>query len=131
MLSCVHALGEYLSREGTVGTLYYGDSRLPVPVEDRALAHLKVVIINKLRRGESFTFSWVKTRAEGHGRATIWLSPEISLHFEFDGSKSPVLNRRWPEELSLVASSGTGLVILEEPAEYSDPTGSMPTVALL
>ena len=113
-----------------MGTLYYGDSRLPVPVEDRALAHVKVVIVNKLRRGESFTFSWVKTRAEGHGRATIWLSPEISLHFEFDGSKSPVLNRRWLEELSLVASSGTGLVILEEPAEYSDTTGPISTVAL-
>lgn len=110
-----------------MGTLYYGDSRLPVPIEDRALAHLKVVIVNKLRRGESFTFSWVKTRAEGHGRSTIWLSPEIPLHFDFEGSKAPTLNRRWLEELSLVASSGTGLVVLDEPAENGDvPTGTTP-----
>ena len=112
-----------------MGTLYYGDSRLPIPIDDRALAHLKVVIVNKLRRGESFTFSWVKNRAEGHGRSTIWLSPEISLHFDFEGSKGPTLNRRWLEELSLVASSGTGLVVLDEPSETGDPaTGSIPVV---
>jgi len=103
-----------------VGTLYYGDSRLPVPIEDRALAHLKVVIVNKLRRGESFTFSWVKGRDEGHGRSTIWISPEIALHFDFDGSKAPTLNRRWLEELSLVASSAGGLVILDEPGEGAE-----------
>ena len=112
-----------------MGTLYYGDSRLPIPIDDRALAHLKVVIVNKLRRGESFTFSWVKNRAEGHGRSTIWLSPEISLHFDFEGSKGPTLNRRWLEELSLVASSGTGLMILDEPPETGDPaTGTIPVV---
>jgi hypothetical protein len=109
-----------------VGTLYYGDSRLPIPIDDRALAHLKVVMVNKLRRGESFTFSWVKTRAEGHGRSTVWLSPEIALHFEFDGNKGPALNRRWLEELSLVASSSSGLMILDEPSESDPPTGSIP-----
>lgn len=103
-----------------MGTLYYGDSRFAIPVEDRALAHIKVVIVNKLRRGESFTFSWGKTRSEGHGRSTVWIAPSLSLHFEFDGSKAPTLNRRWLEELSLVASSGTGLVILEEPTEGSE-----------
>ena len=104
-----------------MGTLFYGDSRLPIPIEDRALAHLKVVMVNKLRRGESFTFSWVKPEAEGHGRSTIWLSPEIPLHFEFEESKGPVLNRRWLEDLSLVSSSGTGLVVLDEPGESGEP----------
>lgn len=111
-----------------MGTLYYGDSRLAIPVEDRALAHIKVVIVNKLRRGESFTFSWVKTRAEGHGRGTVWLSPEIAMHFDFEGSKGPTLNRRWLEELSLVASSGTGLVILDEPTESDPATGTIGVV---
>ena len=27
-------------------------------IDDRVLAHLQVVIINKLRRRESFTFTW-------------------------------------------------------------------------
>jgi hypothetical protein len=48
--------------------------------------------------------------------------PIAALHFDFDGSKSPSLNRRWLEELSLVASSGTGLVILDEPAEAAEAT---------
>ncbi|MDJ0335329.1 MAG: hypothetical protein ACOH10_00930 [Rhodoglobus sp.] len=98
-----------------MGTLYYGDSRFAIPVEDRTLSHLKVVMINKLRRGESFSFSWAKSSAEGHGRSTIWIAPSLPLHFDFEGSKAPVLNRRWLEELSLVASSGSGLVILDEP----------------
>jgi len=106
-----------------VGTLYYGDSRFPIPVDDRALAHIKVVIVNKLRRGESFTFSWVKSRAEGHGRSTVWIAPTLALHFEFEGSKAPTLNRRWLEDLSLVASSGTGLVLLDEPNE-NDPASA-------
>lgn len=103
--------GEY------VGTLYYGDSRFAIPIDDRTLAHLKVVIINKLRRGESFTFSWSKSRSEGHGRSTVWISPSLPLHFEFDGSKGPTLNRRWLEELSLIAGGGAGLVIVEEPPD--------------
>ncbi len=32
----------------------HGDSHAPIHVEDRALAHLKVVIATKLRRNESF-----------------------------------------------------------------------------
>ncbi len=103
-----------------MGTLYYGDSRFAIPVDDRTLAHLKVVIINKLRRGESFTFSWTKSRGEGHGRSTVWIAPSLPLHFEFDGNTAPTLNRRWLEELSLVASSGTGLVTLDEPVEAND-----------
>jgi hypothetical protein len=107
-----------------VGTLFYGDSRYPIPVDDRALAHIKVVIVNKLRRGESFTFSWVKTRNEGHGRSTVWMSPQLALHFEFEGSKAPTLNRRWLEDLSLIAGSGTGLVIVDEPNENSPQASS-------
>jgi hypothetical protein len=52
----------------------------------------------------------------------VWIAPSLPLHFDFDGSKSPSLNRRWLEELSLVASSGTGLVILDEPAEAAEAT---------
>ncbi|WP_309616621.1 hypothetical protein [Salinibacterium sp.] len=100
-----------------MGTLYYGDSRFAIHIDDRTLAHLAVVIVNKLRRGESFTFSWTKSRSEGHGRSTIWVSPSFPLHFEFDGNKSPSLNRRWLEELALVAGGGGGLVIVDEPPD--------------
>ena len=41
-----------------MGTMYYGGSAMPIQIEDRALAHLKVVVATKLRRNESFTLSW-------------------------------------------------------------------------
>jgi len=68
----------------TVGTLYYGGSATPIDIEDRALAHLKVVIATKLRRNESFTLSWRHRDDEPQGRSTIWLQPSIPSRFVFD-----------------------------------------------
>lgn len=97
-----------------MGIIYYGDARHPVPVEDRALAHIKVVIVSKLRRGESCTFSWA---SEGDHRETIWLSPYIPLHFVFDSVERPPLNREWLELLAQAAATPGGLFEVPEPAE--------------
>src|SRR5687767_7957657 len=51
-----HPVGREYS--AVVGTIYYGGSATPIHIEDRALAHLKVVIASKLRRHESFTVTW-------------------------------------------------------------------------
>src|SRR5690606_261876 len=64
-----------------MGILYYGGSNVPIHIEDRALAHLKVVIIAKLRRNESFTVSWRHHPTEPEGRSTIWLHPSLPLRF--------------------------------------------------
>jgi hypothetical protein len=40
-----------------MGKFVYSDT-VKVEIEDRALAHLHVVIGTKLRRGEPFYFSW-------------------------------------------------------------------------
>lgn len=98
-----------------MGTLYYGDSRVAIPIDDRALSHLRFVILTKFRRGEAFGFSWVKALADGSGRATIWLHPAITLQFEFDGSRSPSLNRQWLENLTQQAATSGGLILTEEP----------------
>ena len=45
---------------------------------------LKVVIVTKLRRKESFTLSWVHPEGEPAGRSTIWLHQAIPLRFVFD-----------------------------------------------
>ncbi|MEO6943045.1 MAG: hypothetical protein ABI238_00115 [Terrimesophilobacter sp.] len=97
-----------------MGIMFYGDARQPVPVEDRTLAHVKAVIIARLRRGESCTFSW-KTET-GH-RETVWISQYISLHFVFDEPDRPTLNRQWIEELSRAAASPAGLWAVPEPAD--------------
>ncbi len=67
-----------------MGTIYYGGSATPIHIEDRVLAHLKVVVATKLRRGESFTVSWQHPDGETRGRSTIWLHPSIPLRFVFD-----------------------------------------------
>jgi hypothetical protein len=40
-----------------VGTLFYGADRHAIDVDDRALAHLQLAIVTKLRRHEGFAFS--------------------------------------------------------------------------
>lgn len=97
-----------------MGTIYYGDARHPVPVEDRTLAHLKAVIVSRLRRGESCTFSWA---VEGDHRETIWLSPNIPLHFVFETPDRPALNRKWIDALAQVASTPAGLHAVPEPED--------------
>jgi hypothetical protein len=98
-----------------VGTIFYGDSATPIEIEDRALAHLKVVIATKLRRGESFTLSWTHTGAQEPGRSTVWLHPSIPLRFVFDDPEPAMLSRAWIEELANSANSSGGLMLVAEP----------------
>ena len=97
-----------------MGRLIYGPTGTRVEIDDRTLAHLKVVILTKLRRSEGFAFSWDKGVGNGSGRDTMWLNPAIGLEFEFDGSRESALNKLWLEELMASANSGGGLHILPE-----------------
>lgn len=98
--------------EQTMGKLLYSDSRYATPFTDRELAHLKLVMVAKLRRNEAFTFSWDKP--EG-GRVSLWISAQIPLVFEFDDAKPVEINREWIDEMSQGASSLNGLVLTSEP----------------
>lgn len=100
-----------------MGTIFYGDSATPIEIEDRALAHLKVVIATKLRRGESFTLSWRHPEGEEPGRSTVWLHPSIPLRFVFDDPEPPTLSRAWMEELANSANSSGGIMLVAEPAD--------------
>ena len=97
-----------------MGKIFYGGSATPIEIEDRALAHLKVVIATKLRRGESFTLSWRDADDKAGGRSTIWLHPSIPLRFVFDGAEPPGLSREWIEELANSANSSGGITLVAE-----------------
>ncbi|MDR5699229.1 DUF7882 family protein [Agromyces aerolatus] len=97
-----------------MGTLFYGETGTPIQVEDRTLAHLKVAIITKLRRGESFTLSWGRTVDHPAGRSTIWMHPTIPLRFMFDELERPDLNRSWIDQLMRSANSTGGIQLVEE-----------------
>lgn len=88
-----------------------------VEFEDRALAHLQVVIANKLRRGESFLFTWRDDASVGDGRSSVWVSPNLPLTFKFYGSRAPALNRSWVEALAHSANSMAGLHLVSEPPD--------------
>jgi hypothetical protein len=103
-----------------MGTLYYGAQDMPIQIEDRALAHLKVVIATKLRRNESFTLSWQHGDGEPRGRSTIWLHPAIPLLFVFDEPEPPELSRAWIEELANSANTSGGIQLIDEHLEPSE-----------
>ena len=107
-----------------MGTLYYGDAATPIDIDDRALAHLKIAITTKLRRGESFPMSWVHPDDQPRGRSTIWLHPSIPLRFVFDDPEPAKLSREWIEDLANSANSSGGITLV---AEHFD-TGPIPTV---
>ena len=104
-----------------MGKFIYGTPSTAVEFDDRVLAHLKVVIIAKLRRGESFTFSWDYAAEDGSGHSSIWLNESIPLQFDFLGSKEPAINRAWLDELIRLANSPAGLRIVPEPTATPTP----------
>ncbi|MBX0300513.1 ATP-dependent DNA ligase [Cryobacterium sp. 1639] len=109
-----------------MGKFIYGSPAISVEIDDRTLAHLKVVIVAKLRRGESFAFSWERSKESGSGHSSIWLNPAVPLDFEFSGKREPTLNRAWIDELVQVANTPAGLRILPEPPERPGPTPPHP-----
>ncbi|MFY9714685.1 MAG: hypothetical protein WAK00_14555 [Microbacterium sp.] len=97
-----------------MGMLYYGGTADPVQIEDRALAHLKVVIATKLRRNESFTLSWRHPEGHPRGRSTIWLHPSIPLRFVFDEPEPPPLRPEWIQAMATSANSSGGITLVPE-----------------
>lgn len=106
-----------------MGQLTYDQGALQLQCEDRTLTHLQIVIVNKLRRRESFAFSWVEPVSSGSGRGMIWLHPSANLVFRFDGNRPPAINAAWLKLLSTSADSTSGLRVLPEP----DDNGSGPS----
>ncbi|HEY2642266.1 MAG TPA: ATP-dependent DNA ligase [Galbitalea sp.] len=95
-----------------MGSLMYDG--FVVHLDDRTLTHLQIVIVNKLRRGDSFVMSWKDDTEAGNGRSAVWLHPHMLLHFKFDGGKVPSVNPEWLATLAASAESSRGLVITAE-----------------
>ena len=103
-----------------MGTMIYGSSGIEVVFEDRALAHLQLVIGVKLRRNESFFFSWKDDISVGDGRSAIWLDNSIPLYFRYRKSVPVQINREWLDVLTASANSAGGLQFTPEPGRPTD-----------
>jgi hypothetical protein len=101
-----------------MGSLTY--DRVVVEFEDRMLAHLQLVIVQKLRRGESFLLSWRDAAVVGDGRSSAWLHPSIPLYFKFAGGHAPTINPNWVAQLTRSANSSQGLVVTAEESASLD-----------
>jgi hypothetical protein len=104
-----------------MGRMIYGDSDMEIEFDDRSLTDVQVVIGSKLRRGESFFFSWKDDPAIGDGRSSIWLDRSIPSYFKYFGGKNPTINREWLVMLTDSANSGQGLVFTTEPGGITPP----------
>lgn len=105
--------------------LYYGAEILPVQLPDRVLAHAKVVIATKLRRGESFMLSW--THPGDVGTTSLWIQPSIPLRFVFDSAEPETLDGAYLQELAHAANSSRGIVLSW--SEVIDPVHAHESVA--
>ncbi len=95
-----------------MGYLHYGPSQI-FRFDDRALTHLRTVIMTKLLQQESLLFTWDDAGIQ----RSIWLQPSIPMQFEFESADTPHLNRAWVEELTTAANASTGLRLLPEPPD--------------
>jgi hypothetical protein len=105
-----------------MGKFFYGAAVNSFDIDDRALAHVRIVMMNKLRRSESFMFHLVLS--DGGGARSFWINPAIPIQFQFFGGRSPRINRAWVEEMMDAASGPKGLGITPEPPE---PTMEAPS----
>lgn len=112
-----------------MGKLIY-DSSLTIDFDDHVLAHLQLVMGAKLRRGESFFFSWKDDPRNGDGRTVLWIYPTAPLVFKFYGSRPPVINRHWVDALMLTANSSQGLQLVPEPDAPHSPGNHPETPSL-
>lgn len=105
-----------------MGTLAYGSPEHLCTIDDRVLAHVQIVIIDKLRHGEHFAFSF--DAGDIGAPATLWMSPCIPLRFEFADHRKIEINRGWLHALERAARSVSGLrVVPEPPVLRALPTG--------
>jgi len=98
-----------------MGTLHYGSPPASFELDDRALAHIELVVIAKLRRNEPFAF----TVPQPTGRTTLWIGVGSTLRFEYEQEEHEI-SRAWLDELLDSASTTAGLRVLPERA-VADP----------
>jgi hypothetical protein len=100
-----------------MGSLYYGPREIAIHIEDRTLAHLRVVVTTKFRRNEAFALSLQHRDGEPGDHTTLWLHPAIPLRFVFDEPERTDLSRAWMEELVNAANTTAGIHLTDDHAD--------------
>lgn len=99
-----------------MGKLLYNSGESSFDIDDRVLAHLRVVFMNKLRRNESFMFQMPDPNV---GTRSLWVHAAIPIAFAFSGGRNPAIDSRWIDHLMHEASSPNGLTYEARPTYAS------------
>jgi hypothetical protein len=94
-----------------MGQLVYGSTPTVIEIDDRALAHVELVTLAKLRRNESFALN---LDGDKGSRSTLWINSASTLEFRFDVGRHEI-NRDWLELLIDSANSTGGMRLIPEP----------------
>jgi hypothetical protein len=94
-----------------MGTLKYDGTT--VVFDDRVLAHIQTVVLQKLRRQENFFLAWQDSEDLGGGRTGIWVHTAAILTFHFTTNDNPNIDRAWLEKLMSSANSVTGMFVTD------------------
>ena len=81
-----------------MGRLIYRD-RASFDIDDRILAHLRIVVMNKLRRNEGFMLQLPVN--EGVRQASLWIHASNALVLQFYGGREPAIDRALDEEFGV------------------------------
>ncbi|WP_208007510.1 ATP-dependent DNA ligase [Labedella endophytica] len=106
-----------------MGALTYGTRE--IPVEDRLLAHLSVVMTQKLRRREGFLLTLPSGDRRLHAES-FWISANSDLSFSYSGNRIPSFNQDWLEKMMNESFSSQGLDLTKhaEPAAAPRPVAA-------
>lgn len=99
---------------------YAGDSQI-VEVDDRVLAHLRLVTVTKLRRGESFPLT---LRTAGAATETLWMHASIPVRFTLD--EEVELERPMLVKMMAAASTAGGLDLTD--IDFAPLWSALPTM---
>ena len=112
-----------------MGTLEYVTAQHIAEIDDRTLAHLQVVICNKLRRDERFTLSLSPEDGVSGPLTVLWMTSALPLRFTYSLPIRHSLNTAWLQLLADTAASSAGLWLVPEPEPERAPVGSAPVAA--
>jgi len=102
-----------------MGRFIYNTGEFSIPIDDRPLAHFRIVFMTKLRRGEPFMFQ--VPDPTGVGTRSLWVDPAVPVTFAFSGTRAPALDMEWIDKLMHEASSANGLTFALEPPRRGAP----------
>jgi hypothetical protein len=103
-----------------MGTLKYDGTS--VEFDDLMLAHVQIVVIQKLRRQESFQLTWREPEAIGGGHTAIWLHPVSDITFHFTKSDKLTIDKNWLQSLMESANSPRGMFVTGADGRPADPS---------